>query len=123
MEACRRRSRPGGAASLPRKARSTQDRTLDTKRRSILDDTRPDPRMASTEWGNGSRRMGLSFGKGDHAPRPRQYLARAHCAAAEDDPTRLGHVSDHATHACQSLSSGRRRSEAWWPINSAMDSV
>src|SRR5499425_2757182 len=46
MEACRRRSRPGGAASLPRKTRSTQERTLDTKRRPILDDTRPDPRMA-----------------------------------------------------------------------------
>src|SRR5215468_8120384 len=103
MEACRRRSRPGGAASLPRKTRSTQERTLDTKRRAILDDTRPDPRMATTEWGNGSRRMGLSFGKGDHAPRARQHLAWAHCAAAEDHSTRLGHVSDHAPHACQSL--------------------
>src|SRR5262249_21488450 len=35
MEACRRRSRRGGAASLPRETRSTQEPTLDTKRRPI----------------------------------------------------------------------------------------
>src|SRR5215468_2713037 len=103
MEAYRRRSRPGGTASLPRETRSTQERTLDTKRRTIVDDTRPDSRMAKTECGDRSRGVGLSFGKADHATRPRQHLARAHCATAEGDPTRLGHVSDHAPHACQSL--------------------
>jgi len=36
-------------ASLPRKTRSTQERTLDTKRRSIVDDTGPDPGMAATD--------------------------------------------------------------------------
>src|SRR5215470_10006897 len=96
METCRRRSRGGGAASLPRKTRSTQERTLDTKRRHIVNDPGPNPRMATTVWVDGSRRMGLSFGKGDHATRPRQRLARAHCTTAEDDSTRLGHVSDHA---------------------------
>src|SRR5262250_1773043 len=112
MEAYRRRSRPGGAASLSRKTRSTQERTLDTKRRTVVDDTRPDSRMAETEWGDRSRGVGLSFGKADHATRPRQHLAWAHVATAEDDPTRLGHVSNHATHPCQSLPSGRHRSQA-----------
>src|SRR5262245_856742 len=46
------------------------------------------------------------------ATRPRQHLARAHCATAEDDSTRLGHVSDHAALACQPLASSRHRSEA-----------
>src|SRR5215471_19412254 len=100
MEACRRRSRPGRAASLPRKTRSTQERTLDTTRRPLVDDTRPDPGMATTEWVDRSRHVGVSFGKADHATQPRQHLAWAHCAAADDDPTRLGHVSDHATHPC-----------------------
>src|SRR5215813_512425 len=112
METCRRRSRGGGAASLPRETRSTQERTLDTKRRSIVDDTKPDSRMAKTEWGDRSRGVGLSFGKADHPTRPRQHLAWAHCATAEDDPTRLGHVSNHAPHPCQSLPSGRHRSQA-----------
>src|SRR5262249_6092963 len=39
-------------------------------RRTIVDDTRPDSRMAETEWGDRSRRVGFSFGKADHAPRP-----------------------------------------------------
>src|SRR5262245_21132177 len=112
MEAYRRRSRPGGAASLSRETRSTKERTLDTKRRTVVDDTRPDSRMAETEWGDRSRGVGLSFGKADHATRPRQHLAWAHCATAEDDPTRLGHVSNHAPHPCQSLPSGRHRSQA-----------
>src|SRR5262249_43436227 len=99
MEACRRRSRRGGAASIPRETRSTQVRTLDTKRRPIVDDTGLDPKMAATVWDCGSRWVGLPFGKEDHATRPRQHLARTHRAAVEDDPTQLGHVSDHATHA------------------------
>src|SRR5262245_30580115 len=112
MEACRRRSRPGGAASLPRETGSPQERTLGTKRCDIIGDTGPDPGMAATEWVDGSRHMGLSFGKADHATRPRQCLARAPCAATEGHPTRLGHVSDHAPHPCQSLPSGRHRPEA-----------
>src|SRR5215813_7811772 len=108
MEAYRRRSRPGGAASLSRKTRSTQERTLDTKRRPIVDDTRPDSRMAKTEWGDRSRGVGISIGKADHATWPRQHLAWDHCATAEDDSTGLGDVSDHAALACQSLPSGRR---------------
>src|SRR5215475_8956026 len=44
--------------------------------------------------------------------RSRPASAWAHCATAEDDLTRLGHVSNHAAHPCQSLPSGRHRSEA-----------
>src|SRR5262252_3161563 len=110
MEACRRRSRRSGAASLPRKTRSTQERTLDTKRRPIVDDTRTDPRMATTEWGNGSRRMGLSFGKGDHATEPRlkmiqldwatfQIMRRTHASLSRQAGVDPKLVADQLGHA------------------------
>jgi hypothetical protein len=44
------------------------------ERHPLVDDTGPDPGVAATEWGEGSQRVGLSFGKGDQATRPRQYL-------------------------------------------------
>ena len=39
-------------------------------------------------------------------PRARQCLAWAHCAAAENRPTPMGDVSDHATHASLSRQAG-----------------
>src|SRR5439155_14518611 len=107
--AYRRRSRRGRASDLPRKARSAQERTLETNRRLIVDDTESHDPMAATEWGLRSRRVGVSLGKVNHTTRARQCLAWAHCATAENHPTRMGHVSDHATHPCQSFSSGRYR--------------
>src|SRR5213593_3833642 len=67
--------------------------------------------MAATEPILRSGGVGVPFGEVHHTPRARQYLAGADCAAAENHPTGMGDVSDHATHPCQSIPAGRNRSE------------
>ena len=68
--------------------------------------------MAATEPILRFRRVGVPFGEVNHTPRARQCLAGADCAAAENHPTGMGDLSDHATHARQSIATGRYRSEA-----------
>src|SRR5437870_11251898 len=68
--------------------------------------------MAAATRSGPARRVGLPFGAPDHPARTRQRLEMVYCTQAADGRTRMGDVSDHAAHPCQSLPTGWYRSKA-----------